>query len=130
MNAIAVEVAVLSPGDAAASAAVGANSGAVEGPVVSHVWRDEDELQRLFEVEMPPAAYYEELGKDMVRRHGKVDVHLLEQLSVLEPFLDVCILSGFSLGAAKSRDNIAQLAHQFLGEQCGREGRDALDHHL
>ena len=57
-----------------------------EPPSVAHVWRNEDELQRIFEVEMPPREYYEALDADMRRRHPRADVHLLEHLAALEPF--------------------------------------------
>ena len=79
---------------------------------------------------MPSAYYYEKLNEDMRARYPEADRHLLEHLSVLEPFLHVCIVSGFSLGALKSADKLAQKAILFLGEICAREGRDATDHHV
>ena len=65
---------------------------------------------------MPSAYYYEKLNEDMRARYPEADRHLLEHLSVLEPFLHVCIVSGFSLGALKSADKLARKAILFLGE--------------
>ena len=79
---------------------------------------------------MPPAEYYELLKQWRRKQHPKADPHLLDHLDVLEPFLDLCIVSGFSLGAEKSRDKIAQHRIQFLGELVGRLGREATDHRL
>ena len=79
---------------------------------------------------MPPAEYYEFLKQWRREQHPHADPHLLDHLDVLEPSLDLCIVSGFSLAAEKSRDKIAQHRIQVLGELVGRLGREATDHHL
>ena len=118
---------VLGKGDLVASAVrVDASAAAP----LAHVWRDEDEVQIIQEVDMPPAEYYQILSEWRRKKHPKADPFLLDHLDVLEPFLDLCIISGFSLGAAKSCDKIAQHRIQFLGEIVGRDGREATDHHL
>ncbi|HIL57533.1 MAG TPA: hypothetical protein EYG39_06465, partial [Rhodothermales bacterium] len=99
-------------------------------PSVAHVWRDDDELHRIYDVDVPSAAYYVALEADMARRHPLADPHVLAHLAVVEPFLDVCITSGFSLGARKSAGNILQKRVQFLGELVGRDGRESLDLHV
>ena len=55
---------------------------------------------------------------------------MLEHLDALEAFLDVCICSGYSLGATKSPDRLMQPSLEALGEICGREGSQACEHHL
>ena len=53
--------------------------------------------------EVPPAAYYVELQKDMIRRHPKACPHVLGHLLALEAFFDNSIVAGFSYGVAKAQ---------------------------
>jgi hypothetical protein len=55
---------------------------------------------------------------------------VLEHCASLEPFLDICIASGFSLGAAKSTGKIFQAEIEFLGDIVGREGLRSTEKHL
>ena len=55
---------------------------------------------------------------------------VLEHLDALAPSLDVCVCSGYSLGASKSLDRLMQPSLEALGEICGREGSEACEHHL
>ena len=49
-------------------------------------------------------------------------MHVLEHCASLEPFFDICISSGFSLGASKSVGKIFQKEIEFLGDLVGRFG--------
>ena len=52
-------------------------------PDVAHVWRDQDEVQRIQQVDMPSAYYYEKFNEDMRARYPEADRHLLEHLACL-----------------------------------------------
>ena len=82
------------------------------------------------EVDFPTPVYYERLEADMQRRHPQADPFLLEHLTITEPFLDACIVSGLSLGASKSRGRIAQHALEFLGDVVGRDGIWSMELHF
>ena len=73
---------------------------------------------------------YERLEADMKRRRPNADPFLLERLAITKPFLDACIVSGFSLGASKSCLHIAQHALGFLGDNVGRLGIESTELHL
>ena len=69
---------VLGKGDLVASAQ------RVEPPAaepLAHVWRDEDEVQTIQEVDMPPAEYYEFLKQWRREQHPHADPHLLDHLA-------------------------------------------------
>ena len=53
-----------------------------------------------------------------------------EHAEALEPFLDVCIASGFSLGAGKSTDKVFQTSLQFLGDIVSQDGLQSTEEHL
>ena len=90
-------------GEAAARAEDGADEATVDQPPdVAHVQRQEEELQRLHEVDMPPEEYYDALAAWRNSRFPNACPHVREHAEALEPFLGVCIASGFSLGAGKS----------------------------
>ena len=72
-----------------------------EAPSIAHVQRQEEELQRLHEIDMPPESYYDALDAWRRSTFPNACPHVLEHCAALEPFLDACIASGFSLGAAK-----------------------------
>ena len=68
--------------------------------------------------EVPPAGYYVELLKDMIRRHPKACKHVLEHLYVLEAFFDNFIVAGFSYGVSKSQ--LLKTKAVLLGNLVGR----------
>ena len=74
---------------------------------IAHVCVDRNGLERLHHLEAPPDEYYEALLKDMLARHPDVPIGLIEHLVVVEQFLDTCIISGFALGAKKTKGRIA-----------------------
>jgi hypothetical protein len=85
--------AVLERGDLVAAARVDlqepppAPDEAGRRPDVAHIILQEDDLDRLFEVEMPSEDYYQ--GRAAARRqdYPSADVHLLEHLDAIEPLL-------------------------------------------
>ena len=79
---------------------------------------------------MPPATYYAALGASLKERYPEASEAVREHLEALEAFLDVCIVSGYSLGAAKSLDRLMQPSLEALGEVCGRDGAQACEHHV
>ena len=87
-------------------------------------------MQRLHQVDIPPPKYYAAL--DVWRRkafpNASPEVH--EHFGVLEEFFDVCISSGFSLGASKSLGKLFQPQLEFLGDVVGRHGLQSTEAHL
>ena len=84
-------------------------------------------MDRMLEVELPTEDYYDALAADMGKRFPHADPLLLEHVAVMEPLLDVAIVTGFSFGVKK-----ALLAHtelKWLGEIIGRERRTMTDDH-
>ena len=67
-------------------------------------------------VDMPSEGYYEILAESMRKRHPEADATLLEHLVEVEVWLDISIVSGFSLGAHKTKNRIAQHEVEFLGD--------------
>ena len=100
-----------------------------ELPGVAHVWQDWDTLLDISELEVPPATYYAALGASLKERYPSASKTVTEHLEALEAFLDVCIVSGYSLGAAKSLGCLMQPSLESLGEVCGRDGAQACEHH-
>ena len=103
---------------------------AFELPQVAHVCVDRPVLSKMLHCEFPPERYYDALAKDMQARHPRASAHMLEHCGVVESFLDLCIVSGFALGAAKTKGRIAQVEFEWLGSVCGRTGMEACDGHL
>ena len=106
----------------AAPAARADDGRALELPQVAHVCVDRPELSKMLHCEFPPERYYDALAKDMQARHPRASSHMLEHCGVVESFLDLCIVSGFALGAAKTKGRIAQVEFEWLGSVCGRTG--------
>ena len=73
--------------------------------------------------EVPPAEYYIELQKDLIRRHPKACRHVIEHLVVLEAFFDNSIVAGFSYGVAKAQ--LLKVKAVLLGNLVGRFGSTA-----
>ena len=73
--------------------------------------------------EVPPAEYYVELQKDMVRRHPKACRHVLDHLLALEAFFDNSIAAGFSYGVAKAQ--LLKVKAVLLGNLVGHFGSTA-----
>ncbi len=127
------EDALLERGDAVAAAFLGPPSPRQprgdQYCQVNHIVRNELEIARVHEVSLPPEKYYDALQADMAARHPKADRHVLAHLAEVEPWLDVCIASGFSLGASKTRGRILQTEMEVLGDRVHREGVEPLEHH-
>ncbi len=113
-----------------AVAAASAYAASTSPPEINHVQRKEEELQKLHEVDLPPESYYVNLEEWRKKKFPDADPHVLEHCASLEPFLDICIASGFSLGAAKSTGKIFQAEIEFLGDIVGREGLRSTEKHL
>ena len=73
--------------------------------------------------EVPPAEYYIELEKDLIRRHPKSSKHVIEHLVALEAFFDNSIVAGFSYGVAKAQ--LLKVKAVLLGNLVGRFGSTA-----
>ena len=99
-------------------------------PAINHVQRKEEELRKLHEVDIPPERYYQKLEAWRRKRFPKADASVLEHCAALEPFLDICIASGFSLGGSKSTGKIFQPEMEFLGDIVGRHGLRSTENHL
>ena len=54
-----------------------------------HIVEEPGCIRHMIGCEVPPAAYYVELLKDMVRRHPKACRHVLEHLLSLEAFFEL-----------------------------------------
>ena len=80
------------------------------GPDVAHIYQDSDELQDVVELECPPDLYYSRLKSWYPKEYPGASATVLEHLVELERLLDVAIASGFSFGAAKSKDRLCQEA--------------------
>ena len=124
-----IVAAVIAP---AADEASALPAGQVDGgePSVAHIWQDWNVLRDIAEVDVPPDGYYAALRRERAVAYPAAGEALLEHLDALEALLDVCIASGYSLGASKSRDRLCQPALESLGEVAGRDGLDACEHHL
>ncbi|CAK0832647.1 unnamed protein product [Prorocentrum cordatum] len=103
---------------------------ASDDPSVAHVWQDWDELRDIVELEVPTDEYYAERLVYWQRKYPKAATTLLEHLLAVEGLLDVCIAAGYSMGAEKSLDRLAQPSIEALGEIVGREGSEACERHL
>ncbi|CAK0835569.1 unnamed protein product [Prorocentrum cordatum] len=101
-----------------------------DDPSVAHVWQDWDELRDIVELEVPTDEYYAERLVYWQRKYPKAATTLLEHLLAVEGLLDVCIAAGYSMGAEKSLDRLAQPSIEALGEIVGREGSEACERHL
>jgi hypothetical protein len=99
-------------------------------PDVNHVQRREEELQLAHQVDLPPENYYTVLEEWRKTKFPNADPFVLEHCAALEPFMDTCIITGFSLGAGKSAKNIFQPEVKFLGDMCGRHGLTSTEEHL
>ena len=124
-----IVAAVIAP---AADEASALPAGQVDGgePSVAHIWQDWDVLRDIAEVDVPPDGCYAALRRERAVAYPAAGEALLEHLDALEALLDVCIASGYSSGASKSRDRLCQPALESLGEVAGRDGLDACEHHL
>ena len=81
-------------------------------------------------VDLPPETYYVSLEEWRKKMFPNADPHVLDHCAALEPFLDVCIASGFSLGASKSAGKIFQPEITFLGDIVDRNGLKSTEEHL
>ncbi|MAB81808.1 MAG: hypothetical protein CMJ24_00005, partial [Phycisphaerae bacterium] len=99
-------------------------------PEVAHVTLDEEDLDRAHRVDFPTAEYYEAFEKDLPKRFPGISERVTEHLAATEPFYDLCIVLGFGLGAKKTKDKAVVPELDILGDRVGREGREALDHHI
>ncbi|CAK0865466.1 unnamed protein product, partial [Prorocentrum cordatum] len=79
---------------------------------------------------VPTDEYYAERLVYWQRKYPKAATALLEHLLAVEGLLDVCIAAGYSMGAEKSLDRLAQPSIEALGEIVGREGSEACERHL
>ena len=102
-----------------------AGSADQELPGIAHVWQDWDALYDIAELDVPCPEYYDALRTYRRSQFAGASEVVLEHLDALESFLDVCICSGYSLGASKSLDRLMQHSLEDLGEVCGREGSEA-----
>ncbi len=96
-------------------------------PEVAHVQEDWDELRGIVEIDVPCDAYYDLRAEFLRKRVPRVSATLLEHLLALKGMLDVCITAGYSMGAEKSLDRLAQPALEAFGEIVGREGSEACE---
>ena len=78
-------------------------------PQIAHVCVDRDELNHMMYGEMQPERYYQALRADMRKRHPNASEEMIEHCAIVEEFLDLCLVSGFALGASKTRGRIAQI---------------------
>ena len=79
---------------------------------------------------MPPPEYYEIFEKKLHEKFPGISPRVAEHICEVEWFLDLCIVSGFSLGAKKSKDKICTTILETLGSLLMREGHEALERHL
>ena len=75
---------------------------AAGGAQVAHVAIDEEDLGTCLSVDLPPESFYVTWREWMKKRWPSLDGVFLDLLEDQEVFLDLCAVSGFSLGAKKS----------------------------
>ena len=93
------------------------------GPVVHevyHIVEDPRGIRVSMDCEVPSERYYEKLAEDMVKRHPKASMSLLEHLGELVTCLDVPILSSFSYGSNKAF--VAMTSGSLWGHRVNRSG--------
>ncbi|MDA8584257.1 hypothetical protein N9L68_08470 [bacterium] len=72
----------------------------------------------IYEIDVPGPDYHASLRRFMKQTYQGASETVLEHLDSFEAFLDVCICSGYSLGATKSLDTLMQPSLQALGGIC------------
>ena len=82
------------------------------------------------QVDLPTEHYYASWRLDVAERFQITDAVFLDLLEDQEVFLDVCCVSGFSLGASKSKNRICRFELDILGDICGRVTLQATEDHL
>ena len=91
----------------------------VEHPVY-HIVEEPGAVDHMADCEVPTEEYYDALKEDMARRHPNASKFILEHLAAVEPFFDVSIVSGFSVGIGKAQ--IAVTKGLLLGHVVQRSG--------
>ena len=87
---------------------------------VYHIVEELGSIDQITEVDSPTEYYYDQLRKDMEKRHPLVDVHFMDHLMSTEPFLHRSIASGFSFGGEKAQ--LAVTESKLLGNIVARSG--------
>ena len=85
-----------------------------------HVVEDTLGIAKASDIETPTDYYYDQLDKDMHKRHPKASESILEHCNSLEAFLDVSIIFGCSFGADKA--SIAVIEADLIGHRINRNG--------
>ena len=97
-------------------------------PGYNHLLLDEEELETIFNVEMPTEEYYDGFSAYLKEKFPNASEFVREHAEALEPLLDMAIVSGFSFGVKKAE--LYRTEVKYLGELIGRETRRPTTDHI
>ena len=106
----------------------GVSSSEPEKPGYAHVIVDEEDLDQLFQVDLPTEEYYGQFELWLAEKFPNSSPFVREHALALEPMLDTAIVSGFSFGVKKAE--LYRVEVQYLGEIVGRETRRPKEDHI
>ena len=84
---------------------------------VYHLVQDKGELDQIFEHELPPDEYYDELGRLLKAKFPKADLALVDHAVPLIAAFDTAVAFALSFGIAKFQ--LAQTKVKLVGEIVG-----------